>query len=329
MPSKKVRWGILGVAKINGRLIPALQQAGNAELRAIASRSLAKAEAAARPAGIPLAYGSYEELLRDPLIDAVYIPLPNHLHGTWAMQAADHGKHVLCEKPLAGDAAEAAQVVRHCRAKGVRLLDGFFWPHHPRTTLLRQKLDGGAIGQVRRVTACFTFQLELDPANIRLHPQMAGGSLMDVGCYPIYFARWVFQAEPVRVFATATFQHDVDLAMDGVLEFPGGRTALFDCGFTLPYRTHVEVVGTHGRISVPRMWLPDPTGTFHIIREDDQIETCATPPEDQTVHMVENFCAAILEERDPSPGPEQAVATLKVLDALRQSARTRQPVEVS
>lgn len=329
MSTRKVRWGILGTAKINQRLVPALQKTENAELRAIASRSRERSEAAAQTWGIPLAYDTYEELLRDPRIDAVYIPLPNHLHAEWTMKAADHGKHILCEKPLAGTAAEAAKVVQHCRAKKVKLMEGFFWPHHPRAALLRQKLDQGAIGEVRRVTASFTFQLELDTRNIRLHPEMAGGSVMDVGCYPVYFARWVFQAEPVRVFATANFQHDVDMTMDGVLEFPGGRTALFDCGFTLPYRTHAEIAGTKGRVSIPRMWLPEPSGTFHILYDDDQIETCATDQTDQTVQMMKNFSAAILEDREPTPSPEQAVGTLKVLDALRQSARQGKPVEVA
>src|ERR1700678_2803340 len=151
----KLRWGILGVAKINERLLPAFAKAGNAELRGIASRSLEKAQAAAKSAGIPLAFGSYEALLDDPTIDAVYIPLPNTLHAEWTRKAADRGKHVLCEKPLTPTAAEAAELVAYCRGKGVHLLDGFMWPHPPRTARLRQLIDGGTIGTVRRVTGTF------------------------------------------------------------------------------------------------------------------------------------------------------------------------------
>jgi predicted dehydrogenase len=329
MATRKARWGILGVAKINGRLIPAIQKAENAELRAIASRTLSKAEVAAQAAGIPLAYASYQALLEDPLIDIVYIPLPNHLHAPWTMQAADHGKHILCEKPLTKDTAEAIKVVQHCQAKGVHLMDGFFWPHHPRTAMLREKLDQGAIGEVRRITAAFTFQLPLDPENVRLHPEMGGGSVMDVGCYPIAFANWVFQADPVRVYATAIYHQEVDVSMDAVLEYPGGRTALFDCGFTMPYRTHVEVVGTQGRITIPRMWIPELSASFHIIHDDDRVETCTANPADQTVLMVQNLSAAVLENKPPPRSPAEAISTMRVLDALQQSARTRNPVTLA
>src|SRR5262249_42435535 len=176
-----------GVANNNKRVLPAFARSTHAELRAIASRSLGRARAAAAAAGIPTAYGSYEQLLEDPAIDAVYIPLPNSLHADWAMKAAERGKHVLCEKPLAPTAAAAQRVVDFCRAKGVCLLDGFAWPHHPRTARLRQLLDGGRLGEVRRVTGAFTFAMRpLDPANIRLRPELGGGSLLDVGCYPVY-----------------------------------------------------------------------------------------------------------------------------------------------
>src|SRR5581483_3091641 len=149
-----------------------------------------RARQAAAAAGIPVSHGSYEALLDDPAIDAVYIPLPNTLHAEWTMKAAERGKHVLCEKPLAPTAAEAQRVVDFCRAKGVHLLDGFMWPHHRRTARLKEFLDGGGIGAVRRVAGAFTFRMEpLDPANIRLRPDLAGGSLLDVGCYPVHGIR--------------------------------------------------------------------------------------------------------------------------------------------
>src|SRR5262245_26520427 len=168
MPTK-LRWGILGVANINNRLQPAFAKAANAELRAIASRSLDRAQAAAKTAGIPVAHGSYEALLDDPTIDIIYNPLPNNLHGEWTKKAAERRKHVLCEKPLCQTAAEAQEVVDFCRAKNVKLMDGFMWPHHPRTAKLRQFLDAGGIGEVRRVSGSFTFPLKpLEPSNIRL-----------------------------------------------------------------------------------------------------------------------------------------------------------------
>src|SRR5262249_32424501 len=164
----KVRWGILGVAKINERLLPAFAQAANAELRAIASRSMDKARQAAAAAAIPIAHGSYQALLDDPNIDAVYIPLPNSLHGEWTKKAAECGKHILCENPLAPTADEAQELVDFCKARGVCLMEGFMWPHHHRTARLRQFLDDGGIGETRRVAGVFTFMLDkLDPGNIR------------------------------------------------------------------------------------------------------------------------------------------------------------------
>ncbi len=325
MPGK-VRWGILGVAKINERLIPAFHRAANAELRAIASRSLERARAAAAQNRIPVAYGRYEQLLDDRDIDAVYNPLPNSLHAEWTLKAAERGKHVLCEKPLAGDVVEAERVVTFCRQHNVRLMDGFMWPHHPRTHRLRQLLDAGGIGPVRRVTGAFTFPLDPDPTNIRLQPDLAGGSLLDVGCYPVYGARWVFGAEPVRVYATAEWQHGVDMSMNGALEFADGRTALFDCGFRLPFRGYLEIVGSEGTVWLSDMWLPPSRAVFHVLRDDKPPEEVAIDGEDQIVHMIQNFSRAVLENRDTVPAPEQALGTQRVLDALRLSAKERRPV---
>src|SRR5262245_9351028 len=180
-----VRWGVLGVAKINDRWLPSFARARNAELRAIASRDSARAQQAAQAANISRAYASYEALLQDPEIEAVYLPLPNALHAEWTRKAADAGKHVLCEKPLAPTAPEASELVAYCRTKGVRLLDGFMWPHHARTARLRQMIDSGTIGDIVSAAGTFTFMLNLKAANIRLEPGMGGGSLLDVGCYPV------------------------------------------------------------------------------------------------------------------------------------------------
>src|SRR5262245_46069083 len=205
--TKKLRWGILGVAKINERLLPGFAKAENAELRGIASRSLDKAQAAAKAANIPQAFGSYEALLDDPNIDAVYNPLPNTLHAEWTKKAAQRGKHVLCEKPLAPTAAEAQEVVDFCRTKQVCLMDGFMWPHHPRTPGLLQVPYENRIAPVRGVAGSFTFQVgRLYPHNIRLQPQRLGGTLLYVGCYPVYGIRGAMAAEPVRAWATARYE---------------------------------------------------------------------------------------------------------------------------
>ena len=324
----KLRWGILGVAKINERLLPAFKVAADTELVAIASRSAARAKAAATAAGVPTAHGSYEALLADPAVEAVYIPLPNTLHAEWARRAADAGKHVLCEKPLCPTAPEAEQLVAYCRSKGVRLMDGFMWPHHARTARLRQMLDGDAVGDVKHVAGTFTFPLDLDPTNIRLRPDLAGGSLLDVGCYPVYGIRWAFRAEPVRAFASATMLHGVDVAMNGLLWFDGGRVGAFDCGFTLPLRQWLEVTGTKGVIRVPAMWLPDTNATVEVRCGDGPVEVLTMAGRDQIVCMLEDFGRAVREGREPEPSPDEAVKTLRVLDALARSAREGKVVDL-
>ena len=324
----KLRWGILGVAKINERLLPAFAKARNAEVRAIASRSRDKAQAAARAAGIPVAHGSYEALLDDPTIDAVYNPLPNTLHDEWTRKAAERGKHILCEKPLCPTAAEAQKLVSFCRVMRVRLMEGFMWPHHPRTAKLRQFLRSGAIGPIVRVGSAFTFPLPLEPNNIRLKPEMAGGSLLDVGCYPVFGIRWAFSAEPIRAYATAVDQFGVDVSMSGLLWFADGGVGAFDCGFTMPLRMGVEIVGTEGVVRVPDMWLPAPRASFLVEREGQPTEEICIENEDQIVHMIEDFGRAVLEQREPVPSPDEAVKTLRVLDALGMSARTGQAVTV-
>lgn len=327
--SKQLRWGILGVAKINDRLIPGFKKARNSNLVAIASRSRGKAESAAAMNGIRRAYASYEQLLADPEIDAVYIPLPNHLHCEWTRRAADHGKHVLCEKPLTPSAAEAGSLASYCRDKGVRLMDGFMWPHHPRTRQLRQMLDEKVIGDVRLVKGAFTFLLDLDPANIRLQAAAAGGSLLDVGCYPVYGIRWVFGSEPVSVFATAKMHHGIDLAMSGLLQFDDGRVGEFDCGFSAPLRGWLEIVGTTGVIRVPEMWLPGPRAEFVLQKSNSATEEISVPGHDQIQHMIEDFGDAVLAGHQPLPGTDEAVRTLRVLDALAESAKTGRVVAVA
>jgi xylose dehydrogenase (NAD/NADP) len=329
----KLRWGILGVAAINDRLMPAFLASRTVDLQAIASRTFEKARAVAAKHHIPVAYGSYEELLADSRVDAVYVPLPNHLHDEWTRKAADAGKHVLCEKPLTCDAKSAAELVAYCRAKGVRLMDGFMWPHHPRTHKLRALLDSGAIGEVRKVVAAFTFNLTgLPLSNIRLQPGCGGGGLLDVGCYCVYAIRWGMRAEPVRAWATATYSNEVDAAMSGVLTFADGRTASFDCGFTHPLRTWVEVVGSEATVRVPNLWIPDDRAVYEVIRQQGDfghtVEIVETPGEDQMVHMLDDFAAAVAEGREPDPNPDEAVKSLRVMDALARSAREGREVEV-
>jgi D-xylose 1-dehydrogenase (NADP+, D-xylono-1,5-lactone-forming) len=318
----KLRWGVLGVANITNRLLPAFRKSAHAELRAVASRSPEKAEAAAKAASIPVAHGSYEALLDDPDIDAVYIPLPNTLHAEWTRRAAERGKHILCEKPLTPTAAEARELVAFCAARKVLLMDGFMWPHHPRTARLRKFLDDGGIGKVERVTAAFTYPLQpLEPSSIRLRSDLAGGSLLDVGCYPVYGIRWAFGAEPVRAWASARYLHGVDVEMSGLVWLADGRVGAFDCGFTMALRGWLEITGTEGVVHIPDLWLPGPRATYTVRRPDRPDEEVAVEGEDQIVHMIDDFSRAVLHGDPLQPAPDEAVRTLRVLDALARSAR--------
>jgi xylose dehydrogenase (NAD/NADP) len=329
MTIQKLRWGILGVAKINDRLLPAFAKAANAELVGIASRSLPKARAAAKAANIPKAFGSYEALLDDPEIDAVYNPLPNTLHDEWTRKAAERGKHVLCEKPLTPTAREAESLVAFCHAKKIKLMDGFMWPHHPRTAVIRAFLDSGKLGRVERVTGAFTFQLPMDAANIRLQASMAGGSLLDVGCYPVYGIRWAFGEEPVRVWAAARYQFGVDVAMSATLWFADGRIANFDCGFVHPMRQWFEIVGEKGTLTVPEMWVP--TQARYAVRYNESADSqeFVVAGYDQIQCMLENIGRSVLEDKPVMPAPEEAIKSARVMDALLLSAKEGRAVDIN
>lgn len=318
---KKTKLGILGVAKINNRVIPSFARTHYTELAAIASRSQDKADAAAKEASIPKAYGSYEALLKDPDIDIIYNPLPNHLHGEWTKKAADHGKHVICEKPLAPTAKEAEEIVAYCHKKGVKLMDGFMWPHHPRTEKIKSFLKNGQIGNIMRIHGVFTFFMEdLNSGNVRLFPEMGGGGLLDVGCYPIFGIRWAMESEPISVYAQAQYHRGVDVAMTGILNFADGRVASFDCGFTMPVRMGFEIVGSDGVLNIPNFWLPEQHAGFNISR-NGHLENHHVPGFDQIALMHDHFSQAILNKTPVIPDPMEAVKTLRVLDALSKSAR--------
>jgi predicted dehydrogenase len=324
-----VRWGVLGVAKINDRWLPSFARARHAELVGIASRDAARAKAAAQAANIPRSYGGYEALLEDPAIEAVYLPLPNTLHAEWTRKAADRGKHVLCEKPLTPTAPLAEEVREYCSARKVKLMEGFMWPHHPRTSLIRERIDAGAVGQVLHVAGTFTFRLPLDPTNIRLRPETAGGSLLDVGCYPVYGIRWAYGEEPVRAYATARYDYGVDLEASGIVWLADGRTGAFDCGFLSPQRQWLEITGTEGVIRVPEMWVPPlARATFTLEREGREPELVVVEGEDQVAHMIDDFSQAVRTGAPVRPDPTEAVKTLRVLDALARAAQEERDIDV-
>ncbi len=275
----RLRWGILGCARITRRgLAPGIRASTTGVLHALASRDAAVAREWAAEFGRPRAHGSYEELLADPEVDAVYIPLPNELHRPWVTAAADAGKHVLCEKPLALDAREARAMVQHCRARGVLLMEAFMWRHQPRSLELRRLIRGGAIGELRLIRSSFSFPIA--GGDWRLDPARGGGSLWDVGCYGVSAARFFAGAEPLQVRAIAhSGPSGVDRSFTALLEFPLGVLAAVDCSFEQPYRCSCELVGNRGVVEVPDAYLP-PSGGADGPAADDRcgLPTPARPP---------------------------------------------------
>ena len=318
--SRTVRWGVLGTAKIGRRVIPAIQQSRNGHVVAVASRSLDKARAFATELQIPRAVGSYEALLSDPEIDAIYIPLPNSLHREWTIQAAEHGKHVLCEKPLALNASESGEMIRACHAAGVRLMEAFMYRFHPQIQKAVALVVEGAVGPLRLVRSTFGFAVP-SGYNIRLDRSMGGGALMDVGCYCVNVARLVIGAEPVEVRAAASFGQEsgVDETAAGLLRFPNGELAVFDCSVRTSFRQSLEIVGTSGVIELPAPFLPGTAETTVRVRRGDQVETITIAGTNQYTLMAEHFADAILAGTEVRWPAADARANLAVLDALSRA----------
>jgi len=316
-----VRWGILGTARINRRLIPAFRASRRGELRAVASRTLARAAAHAREYAIPRAVEGYQALLDDPSIDAVYIPLPNTEHVPWTLAAIAAGKHVLCEKPLAADPVDVDRIAVAARAAGVIVEEGFMYRHEPLTAQVLAIIQGGAIGSVRAIVSGFTFALE-DPANIRFRPELGGGSLWDVGSYPVTYAQLIAGHEPKMVFGSAHWHASgVDEEFMGLLRFDEGMTANIYSGFRATSRTWLELLGSDGALTVPNPFRPGPIETLEIERRGtiERIEVTGSPL--IFAREIEDFEAAVLDSAPPVVTLAESRRTAATLAALYASAR--------
>ncbi len=324
--ARLLRWGVLGAANIaRRRVIPAIQGSANGRVVAIASRDPEKGRLIAAETGIERVHHGYEALLADPEVDAVYNPLPNALHAEWTIRAAEAGKPVLCEKPLAVDAAEAERMVAACRRHAVPLMEAFMYRFHPQNVHVRTLLADGAIGEVGAVRAGFGFRMDpLNPANVRLQADLAGGALMDVGSYAVNAARTILGAEPITAtgWHTVDPRFGVDVATAGVLAFPGGRFATVDCSFVAGYSGWYMVLGTQGTIEVPRAYTPqlDETVVIHTDAANRRHEFRFAGV-DQYRLMAEAFAEAVLTGVPVPYPPEEAVANMRAIDALARSAR--------
>lgn len=317
-----IRWGILSTANIGrARVVPAMQQTRNGRVVAVASRSLEKAQAYADELGIPTAYGSYEELITSPDVDAIYNPLPNSEHAEWSIRCAEAGKPTLCEKPLARDAAEAQRMVDVFAERGVLFAEAFMYRFHPQSQRVKQMLDDGAVGDVQAIQSTFSFAIRSED-NIRLSKPLAGGSLMDVGCYCVNVMRFLLGAEPTDVRALATFgaQSQVDETLAGILAFPGGVLGHFDSSFRATSAHTYEIRGTRGRISVDQAFVMPPNGETVIrYQHDDQDEAIRIAPANSYTLMAEDFADALLNSRPPRFAPQDAVENMRVIDRLYAS----------
>ena len=330
MGSRKVRWGVLGVASIAvRRVIPAMQKGDWSEIAAIASRELHKAERAAQALGVPKAYGSYEELLADPTIEAIYNPLPNNLHVSWSIRAAEAGKHVLCEKPLSVTAEEAKSLLAVRDRTGVKIGEAFMVRRHPRWLRARGLVRAGRIGQLRVISSSFSY-FNRDPGNIRNMPEYGGGALLDLGCYAVTLSRFMFGEEPARVIGLLERDPDAktDRLASAILEFPSGQ-AVFTCSTQLAYHQRMALLGTTGRIEIERPVNPPNDQPTRILIDDnpgdptgagitaETIDTC-----DQFKIQGDLFSRAIREGGEVPVPLEDSIHNMRAIDAIFRSAES-------
>jgi len=328
--SRKVRWGVLGVASIAvRRVIPAMQKGDWSEIAAIASRELHKAERAAQALGVPKAYGSYEELLADPTIEAIYNPLPNNLHVSWSIRAAEAGKHVLCEKPLSVTAEEAKSLLAVRDRTGVKIGEAFMVRRHPRWLRARGLVRAGRIGQLRVISSSFSY-FNRDPGNIRNMPEYGGGALLDLGCYAVTLSRFMFGEEPARVIGLLERDPDAktDRLASAILEFPSGQ-AVFTCSTQLAYHQRMALLGTTGRIEIERPVNPPNDQPTRILIDDnpgdptgagitaETIDTC-----DQFKIQGDLFSRAIREGGEVPVPLEDSIHNMRAIDAIFRSAES-------
>lgn len=319
-----VRWGVLSTADIGvAKVIPAMQESQLSPVAAIASRSEDRAAAAAEELGIPNAYGSYEELLADEDIEAIYIPLPNHLHRQWTIAAAQAGKHVLCEKPMAMTSDDAREMIRACEQAGVKLMEAFMYRHHPLWVETRRLVDGGAIGDLTVIDSVFSYFND-DPTNIRNIVEAGGGALYDIGCYPINVARMLFGTEPTEVKGSIRRDEEmgVDIVTSAVLRF-GAGTASFVCSTRMEPDQRVDIYGTEGRLTVeiPFNIPPDrPTRLHQTAGGEPPVAPNTTvheiPPADQYAVQADAFSRAIRTDSPVPLPPEDAVSNLEVIEKI-------------
>ena len=322
---KKLNWGLLSTAKINRALIKPLAASNRTRLLAVASRSQASADAYAREWNIPRAHGSYEALLNDPEIDVIYNSLPNNLHAEWTIKALRAGKHVLCEKPIALTVAELDAMAAAAKESGRVLAEAFMYRHHSQTLKAKEIVDSGVLGKLQLIKGSFTFMLTRE-GNFRFQQDMGGGSIWDVGCYPISFTRMIVSAEPLEVFGwQVAGPGGADETFVGQMRFANDVHAQFDSGFKSQLRTHIEIVGTQGALNIPAPFKPDENETILLTR-GDKTETIKIKGQELYLGEVEDMVDAIMLGREPRVSLADSRGNISTITALIESSKTGQPI---
>jgi xylose dehydrogenase (NAD/NADP) len=325
---KKLRWGLLSTARINRALLPPLRASARNELTALASRDLERAKTYANEWNIPRVFGSYEAMLADPDVDVIYNPLPNSMHMEWTIKAAQAGKHVLCEKPLAVTIEEVDAITAAAQKAGVVVMEAFMYRHHPQTLKVKELVESGVVGKLQLIRGSFTFKLS-DEGDVRLNSSLSGGSIWDVGCYPISYARLIAGVELVEVFGwQVTGQASgVDEMFAGQMRFSNGVYAQFDCGFRTPQRTHMELVGDKGNITIKIPFSPKLNEEI-IVTNGDEKRIITIPGEDLYLGEVENMADAILNGQPPRMSLADSRSNVAAIKALLRSAQEGKPVSM-
>ena len=333
--AERIRWGILGNANIaRVCVLPAIVNSSNGTAHALATRSPQQAEGLATRHHLQRLYDSYEALLADPDVQAVYIPLPNHLHCPWTLKALNAGKHVLCEKPLACNARQAREMAQAADSTGLLLMEALMYRFHPRSRLVKQLVDEGVIGTPRLVRSAFCYLMDekqlASEGNPRLRPEMGGGALLDIGCYSTSVARWLMGREPTHAQGQAVYHiTGVDVHFVGTLRFPDGGLATLEASFVSALQQTYSVLGSEGAIELPHdAFVPWDKDAAYSVRKggEEQGILCTVAGADEYRLMVEHFAAAVLGETSLALAPEESVHNMEVLDALAEAAQTGRAV---
>ena len=330
--TEKLNWGILSTARIaNLHVIPATQRSKTGRVLAIASRSGDKAAEFAERHGIERHYGSYEQLLADPDIDAIYNPLPNTLHLEWSIKAAEAGKHILCEKPLAADVAECRQMIEAARKHDVLLIEAFWYRQHPQHQPVRDAIAEGRLGKIRQIRAYLHANIANLDTNIRMSKELAGGTLMDGGCYPVNLCRWLYQAEPRVVSAMMDVDpnHGVEFSFNGMMDFGDGQVGMVSSGFKYARKISYQVFGDRGYALVEDFLTSDHTETTVRLVINDRSSEYHFPAVNAYTLQADAFASCLRDGAESLTPPEDAIGNMAAIEALHRSARTGRHVALA